>query len=91
MYSKPTDTHQYLHYGSCHPRHVKKGIPCGQALRMKRICTTKETYNRIEMLQGNFEKRVLAKVLLILNLTRPKETLGTAYFVRKREKVKRRI
>ena len=56
VYSKPRDTHQFLHYGLCHPTHVKKGIPYGQALRMKRICSTKETYNRIEMLRGNFEK-----------------------------------
>ena len=62
VYSKPTDTHQYLHYGSCHPTHVKKGIPYGQALRMKRICSTKETYNRrIEMVRGNFEKRGFSK------------------------------
>ena len=62
VYSKPIDTHQYLHYGSCHPTHVKKGILYGQALRMKRICSTKETYNRrLEMLRGNFEKRGFSK------------------------------
>ena len=22
--SKPTDCHQYLHYGSCHPEHTKR-------------------------------------------------------------------
>ena len=57
-YSKATDTHQYLHYGSCHPTYVKKGIPYGHALRMKRISSTEEIYNRrIEMLRGNFEKK----------------------------------
>ena len=57
--SKPTDTHQYLHYGSCYPTHVMKGIFYCQALREGRICSTEETYNRrIEMLRGNFEKRV---------------------------------
>ena len=58
VYSTPTDTHQYLHYGSCHPTHVKKGIPYRQTLSMKRICSTKETYNmRYEILRENFEKR----------------------------------
>ena len=33
VYSKPTDTHQYLESSSCHPRHVKQAIPYGQALR----------------------------------------------------------
>ena len=35
MYHKPTDAHQYLSFISCHPSHVKKGIPYGQALRLK--------------------------------------------------------
>jgi hypothetical protein len=36
MYYKPTDTHQYLHFGSYHPHHIKIGIPYNIA---KRICT----------------------------------------------------
>ena len=27
VYSKETDTHQYLDHRSCHPKHVKMGIP----------------------------------------------------------------
>lgn len=27
IYYKPTDTHQYLHFNSCHPRHTKRAIP----------------------------------------------------------------
>ena len=26
LYTKPTDTHQYLHVNSCHPNHVKKDL-----------------------------------------------------------------
>ena len=29
VYSKPTDTHQYLDCKSCHPAYVKKAIPYG--------------------------------------------------------------
>ena len=37
VHCKKTDTHQYLDYSSCHPRHAKKGIPYGQALRLRVI------------------------------------------------------
>jgi hypothetical protein len=36
IYYKPTDTHQYLHFASCHPRHTKRVIPYNLA---RRICT----------------------------------------------------
>ena len=36
--------HQYLNYKSCHPPHVKKAITYSQALRLKRICNSKEVY-----------------------------------------------
>ena len=36
---KETDSHQFLHFSSCHPYHTKKGIPYGQALRIRRICS----------------------------------------------------
>ena len=30
-YSKPTDCHQYFHFGSCHPEHTKRSIVYNQA------------------------------------------------------------
>ena len=44
VYCKETDTHQYLDYRSCHPKHVKMGIPYGQALRLRRICELDEVF-----------------------------------------------
>jgi hypothetical protein len=39
LYTKNTDTHQYLSAGSCHPHHCKAAIPYSQALRIRRICS----------------------------------------------------
>ncbi len=38
-YSKPTDSHNYLLYSSCHPYHCKQGLPYSQFLRIRRICS----------------------------------------------------
>ena len=43
LYVKPTDTHQYLLATSCHPNHTKRYIPYGQAHRILRICSNKES------------------------------------------------
>ena len=44
LYTKPTDSHNYLNYKSAHPRHCRDGIPYSQFLRLKRICSTQETF-----------------------------------------------
>ena len=36
IYYKPTDTHHYLNFKSCHPRHIKNNLPYCMA---RRICT----------------------------------------------------
>ena len=43
LYVKPTDTQKYLMATSCHPIHTKRSIPYCQALRILRICSTKES------------------------------------------------
>ncbi len=39
MYTKPTDTHTYLHYQSAHSTHQKKSGPYSQLIRIRQICT----------------------------------------------------
>ena len=43
LYTKPTDTHQFLHMDSCHPNHTKKAIAFSQAIRILRICSDPAT------------------------------------------------
>ena len=44
LYTKPTDTHQYLNWNSCHPRHTKTAIPYSLSLRLRRICSSDELF-----------------------------------------------
>ena len=46
LYTKPTDTHNYLRYDSAHNPSVTKGLPYGQFLRLRRICQTNDMYNK---------------------------------------------
>ena len=39
MYSKSTDTHQYLHPTSCHPAHIAKNLPTSVVHRIRRNCS----------------------------------------------------
>ena len=49
VYTKPTDTHQYLLPSSCHPKHCSKNIPYSQALRIRKICSNENTFNERTM------------------------------------------
>ena len=46
VYSKPTDGHLYLHNDSCHPRSTKLGVEKGVALRLRRICSTEDEFDK---------------------------------------------
>ena len=46
LYVKPTDSDQYLLSSSCHPFHCEKGMPYSQALRLKRICSKNEFFDK---------------------------------------------
>ena len=44
VYSKPTESHLYLHSKSCHKPSSINGIPKGVALCLRRICSTTQVY-----------------------------------------------
>ena len=53
LYTKETDKYQYLHAKSCHRSCMKRTIPYGQAVRIKRICSNenvlKERLTQLEI------------------------------------------
>ena len=46
LHIKPTDSHQYLLSSSCHLFYCKKGIPYSQALRLNKICSNNECFDK---------------------------------------------
>ena len=46
LYVKPTYRHQYLLSSSCHPFYRKKGIPYSQVLRLNRISSNNEFFEK---------------------------------------------
>ena len=47
LHTKPTDKHQYLLKTSCHPAHTKRTIPFSLALRLRRIWSTDDFFNKL--------------------------------------------
>ena len=70
LYVKPTDSHQYLLSSSCHPFYCKKGIPYSQALRLNRICSKNEFFdkrcNDLEkyLLERGYSEKMVHKEIL---------------------------
>nr|XP_039251129.1 uncharacterized protein LOC120328667 [Styela clava] len=46
IFSKETDSHQYLSPSSCHPKHVTKNIPKSLFIRIRRTCSTNEFFDK---------------------------------------------
>jgi len=46
LYTKPTDQHLYLHSKSDHPSSMKRAIPYGLGIRLRRICSEDVSYDR---------------------------------------------
>ncbi|XP_070548154.1 uncharacterized protein [Ptychodera flava] len=71
VYSKPTDKHSYLLPSSCHPRHIFKSIPQGQALRYRRICSSTDLYNKeVENLHRHLTDRNYKQSSIVTAITK---------------------
>ena len=46
LYTKPTDSHNYLLYTSAHPKSCRNSIPYSQFLRIRRICSNLADFDR---------------------------------------------
>ena len=46
MFVNPTDTHQFLDRTSCYLYYGKKGIHYNQTLRLKRICSDNDNFDK---------------------------------------------
>ena len=58
VYSKATHSHLYLVPGSTYPKENIEKIPCGVALRLRRICSKEETFDeRSQEYKQYFVKR----------------------------------
>ena len=69
LYTKPTDTHNYLHFTSAHPPHCTKHGPYSQLLRIKRICSNHSDFIRHqEALTGYYKKRGYPSRILLENI-----------------------
>ena len=46
LFVKPTNTYHFLELSSSHTCHCKEGIPYSQALRLNRICSDNESFDK---------------------------------------------
>ena len=77
LYSKPTDSHNYLLYSSAHPQRCKDSIPYSQFLRIRRLCSRMKDFERnvldlsIHFIRRNYpEDLILDAAILARNLDR---------------------
>jgi hypothetical protein len=75
LYSKPTDSFDYLLYNSSHPQTCKDSIPYSQFLRVRRVCTN----------MADFEKHVLEMSRHFLRRGYPMELLEEAAILARRQ------
>ena len=74
IYYKVTDTHQYLHFGSCHPYHTKPSIPYNLARRICTILSEKDTRDiRLNKVKTYLLKRKYSKQLRYNGIYKTKE------------------
>ena len=62
---KPTETLQYTHFSSCHPLSAKKGFVKGEALRLLRTNSVKESFElkKLRLLERGYPKSFAEDIL----------------------------
>ena len=74
LFVKPSDSHQYLQSSSCHPFHCKKCIPYSQALRLNRICSETNSFDkRYNDLERFLSERGYSSKLVRKEILRPRK------------------
>ena len=85
LYTKPTDTHQYLNWTSYHPRHTKTAIPYSLALRLRRICPNDHYFeNRVKdlhniLLERGYKSGLVKESITMARVITREEALSTEY------------
>ena len=71
LHIKPTNDHQFLHYKSCHPNHIKNSIVFSHAMRLSRLCSSQNDFNaHISNLKDWFLARITLRKLLVNKSTK---------------------
>ena len=71
---KPTGTHQLLDPTSCHPYRCKKGIPYSQTLRLNRICSDNNNFDkRCKELKSWLLEKGYSEKMVRKQVLRPRE------------------
>ena len=82
LYKKPTDTHLYLHYTSCHNAPCKTKGPYGQFLRLRMICTYEtDFYEQFDKLITYYLKRDYPEKALKNISKEPQNSLRMNYWM----------
>ena len=73
LHCKEPDCHQYLHYDSCHPEHMKKSSVYNQGLRIKRLYSDRKNYeNHFQNLKKWIHDRAYPENIIDKQLKRVK-------------------
>jgi hypothetical protein len=71
LYCKPTDAHNYLLFSSSHPKHLLRSLPYSQLLRIRRICSHLDDFDRNAIDIGrHFIRREYPEPLIIDSILR---------------------
>jgi hypothetical protein len=69
LFTKKTDKHLYLHADSSHPTYVKKSIPYGLTVRVRRICSEETSYqHERKNIVTNLKKRGYREKLINIEI-----------------------